>query len=68
MSLHKVVYGATTDGVLASGQRSYKDWLVDRWLEDNCKYPYYHNPGWTITKFIEFESEKDAVNFALRWA
>ncbi len=66
--MHKVIYAHTLDGVLAQYQRSYKDWLVDRWLEDNCKGNYYHSPGWTTEKFIEFEDSKDAVMFALRWS
>lgn len=66
--LHKVVYADTVDGVQAQFQRSYLDHLVDQWLEANCKHSYYHSPGWTTEKFIEFEDDKDAFWFALRWA
>ena len=67
MSLYKVVYAETADGVLAAYQRSYKDWLVDEWLEKYCQSPYYHSPGYLTEKFIEFECERDATMFALRW-
>lgn len=65
--LHKIVYANTVDGVQAIYQRSYKDCLVDEWLTANCKSNYYHGPGWTKEKFIEFEDDKEAVMFALRW-
>lgn len=63
--LHKVVYAHTADDVLAHYQRSYKDHLVDTWLEANCKAPYYHSPGYLKEKFIQFEDDEDAVLFAL---
>ena len=66
--LHKVVYAHTIDGVPASYQRSYKDCLVDAWLEDNCRSPYYRSPGYLREKFIQFEDDEEAVLFALRWA
>lgn len=66
--LHRVVYARTTDGVLAAYQRSYKDHLVDTWLKENCRNPYYHSPGYLEEKFIEFEDDAEAVMFALRWA
>ena len=65
--LHKVKYAVTVDGAMAAYQRSYKDCLVDQWLEDNCKCNYYHSPGYLKEKFIEFEDDKEAVMFALRW-
>ncbi len=65
--MHKVVYDYTSDRVLAQYQRSYKDHLVDEWLKTNCKGNYYHSPGWTTEKFIEFEDGKDAMWFSLRW-
>lgn len=68
LKLHRVVYAKTADGVLAAYQRSYKDHLVDVWLEENCKSPYYHSPGYLTEKFIEFEDDAEAVMFALRWA
>lgn len=68
MTLYKVKYAETADGVLAAYQRSYKDCLVDEWLKTNCKKPYYHSPGYLTEKFIEFESDRDAVMFSLRWA
>ena len=68
MSLHKVKYAETVDGTLAAYQRSYKDVLVDAWLEANCKKPYYHSPGYLTEKFIEFEDDAEAVMFALRWS
>lgn len=66
--LHRVVYARTTGGVQARHQRSYKDWLVDHWLEKNCHCQFYHSPGYLEEKFIEFEDKHDAVMFALRWA
>jgi hypothetical protein len=66
--LHRVVYAKTVDGVQAQYQRSYKDHLVDTWLEDNCKHPYYHSPGYLREKFIEFECDEDAFIFALTWS
>ncbi len=66
--LHKVVYAYTADDVQAFYQRSYKDHLVDAWLEENCKGAYYHSPGYLKEKFIQFEDDADAVLFALRWA
>lgn len=66
--LHKVKYAETIDGVQAQWQISYKDYIVNAWLEENCKNPYYHSPGYLQEKFIEFEDEKEAVMFALRWA
>lgn len=66
--LHRVVYAHTIDGVMAAYQRSYKDRLVDAWLKEHCKNPYYHSPGYLQEKFIEFEDDEEAVLFALRWA
>ena len=66
--LHRVKYADTVDGVRAAYQRSYKDHLVDEWLKDNCKEPYYHSPGYLTEKFIEFECDRDATFFALRWS
>jgi len=65
--LHKVKYADTVDQVQAQYQRSYKDHLVDTWLKDNCRSPYYHSPGYLKEKFIEFEDDREAVMFALRW-
>lgn len=66
--LHKVKYADTVYGVQAQYQRSYLDHKVDEWLEENCKYPYYHSPGYSKEKFIEFVDDKEAVMFALRWS
>mgnify|MGYP000072382702 CR=1 FL=1 len=66
--LHRVVYAQTVDNVNAGYQRSYKDHLVDAWLEANCKHPFYHSPGYLYEKFIEFECDEEAVLFALNWA
>ena len=63
--LHKVVYAKTVDGVQALYQRSYKDHLVDSWLEANCQHPYYHSPGYLKEKFIQFECDEEAALFAL---
>lgn len=65
--LHRVVYAHTVDNVQAMFQRSYKDRLVDTWLKENCRNPYYHSPGYLYEKFIEFEDDEEAVLFALRW-
>jgi hypothetical protein len=66
--LHKVVYAKTVDHVDAFYQRSYLDHLVDAWLEQNCKHPYYHGPGYLKEKFIQFECDEEAFMFALRWS
>ena len=66
--LHKVTYAKTVDNVQAMFQRSYKDALVDTWLNENCQHPYYHSPGYLYEKFIEFEGDREAVMFALKWA
>lgn len=63
--LHRVVYAKTVDGMPAQYQRSYKDHLVDQWLKENCKHPYYHSPGWHKEKSIEFECDVDAAIFRL---
>lgn len=65
--LYKIKYAETVGGVLAAYQRSYQDYLVDEWLAENCKSSYYHSPGYLTEKFIEFEDDKEAVMFALRW-
>lgn len=65
--LYKVVYAKTMDGVQAQWQISYKDYIVNRWLEENCEYPYYHSPGYLTEKFIEFTDEKEALWFSLRF-
>lgn len=66
--LHKVVYAYTVDEVQAFYQRSYKDHLVDVWLKENCRSPYYHSPGYLKEKSIQFEDDEEAVMFALRWS
>ena len=66
--LHKVTYAKTVDNVQAMFQRSYKDALVDTWLNENCQHPYYHSPGYLYEKFIEFEDDREAVMFALKFA
>jgi len=73
--LHRVKYVDTVD-MPAWTQRSYaeqlnelhKDYLVNEWLKENCKGNYYTSPGYLKEKFIEFEDDRDAVMFALRWA
>ena len=65
--LHKIKYADTVDGVQAMFQRSYKDHLVDAWLKENCRHPYYHSPGYMYEKFIEFEDDEEAMWFALRF-
>lgn len=63
--LHKVVYANTVDHVQAFYQRSYKDHLVDAWLKENCRSPYYHSPGYLREKFIHFEDDEEAAMFSL---
>lgn len=65
--LHKVVYADTVDGVQAQWQISYKDYIVNEWLKENCEHRYYHSPGWSFEKFIEFEDNEEAFMFALRF-
>lgn len=66
--LHKVVYAKTVDRVQAQWQISYKDYIVNNWLEENCKHRYYHSPGYLTEKFIEFECDEEAFMFALRFS
>ena len=66
--LYRVDYAETTDGVEARFQRSLLDHQVNQWLEANCKGHYYHSPGWDKKKYIQFEDDRDAVMFALRWS
>ena len=65
--LYKVKYADTVDGVQAQWQISYKDYIVNEWLKENCKHRYYHIPGYLTEKFIEFEDEKEAMWFSLRF-
>lgn len=65
--LHKVTYAKTVDHVQAFYQRSYKDHLVDAWLKENCRSPYYHSPGYLQEKSIQFECDEEAALFALTW-
>lgn len=65
---YKVVYAKTQDGVPAMWQISYLDYKVNEWLKENCKHPYYHGPGYLTEKFVEFEDEKEAMWFSLRFA
>jgi len=67
MALYTVVYHRLETGQLAGHIRSLLDDNVDRWLEENCQGRYYHNPGWTDTKYIQFEDSRDAMWFALRY-
>lgn len=67
MALHTVVYHKLEPGQLAGHIRSLLDHNVDRWLAEHCQGRYYHNPGWTDTKFIQFEDELEAFTFALAW-
>ena len=64
--LHRVVYDRV-EAELTLDQ-SYKDYLVDEWLRANCRYPYYHSPGWHPERSIQFECDEEATLFALRWA
>ena len=65
--LHKVKYADTVDHVDAFYQRSYLDHQVDAWLKENCHSPYYHGPGYLKEKSIQFEDDREAFIFALRW-
>ena len=67
LKLYKVKYADTVDGVQAQWQISYKDYIVNEWLKENCKHRYYHSPGYLTEKFIEFEDEKEALWFSLRF-
>jgi hypothetical protein len=66
--LHKVVYAKTVDGVQAQWQISYKDYIVNEWLKENCRHPCYRSPGYLTEKFIEFEDDEEAFMFALRFS
>ncbi len=67
--LHKVVYDSREkETVMAMYQQTYLDYLVNEWLKENCRHPYYHSPGYLREKFIQFECDEEAFMFALRWA
>lgn len=66
--LHKVTYARTVDKVQAQWQISYKDYIVNQWLEENCRHGYYRSPGYMTVKFIQFECDEDAALFALTFA
>lgn len=66
--LHKVVYYRDPTGIQSQYYYSYKDHLVDEWLKQNCRHPYYHGPGHLPEKSIEFESSEEAMWFALLWS
>jgi hypothetical protein len=66
--LYRVVYDRREhEVVLAVYQYSYKDHLVNAWLDENCQGRCYHSPGYFQEKFIEFEDSQDATVFALKW-
>jgi hypothetical protein len=66
--LHRVDYSRLYDDVNVQYQKSYRDYIVNQWLEDNCKHGYYHSPGYLREKFIQFECDEEALMFALRWS
>lgn len=47
--------------------RKYRFAEMREWLEANCGARYYVAPGWA-TDFVEFEDDRDATAFAMRWA
>lgn len=40
---------------------------VRDWLRSNCQEPFYISPGWAGS-FVEFEDDRDAAYFTLRYA
>lgn len=38
------------------------------WCYENCIAPFYFAPDWQERFFVEFQDDRDAVAFALRWA
>lgn len=65
--LHSVKYADTVDDTEAQYQYSLLDHQVNDWLRDHCKGNYYHSPGWMKEKFIQFEDDRDALLFTLKW-
>lgn len=63
--LHKVVYHRCKNFETWASADLVKS--VNHWLEQHCKNPYYRSPGWHLDLFIEFEDDKEAMLFALRW-
>lgn len=41
---------------------------IRSWCKDNCRAPFYFAPGWQPESFVEFEDDRDAVLFALKWS
>lgn len=50
--------------------------LVRQWVQDNCRDKYYSGVDWDVTtwqvggmnRMYQFENERDAAWFTLRWA
>ena len=40
---------------------------VQVWLEENCQHPFYILPNW-LANGVEFEDDRDATLFVLRWS
>ena len=55
--LHKVNYNP-----------AYTHGEIYYWLKENCRAPFYTGPSWTDTRFVEFEDDRDATAFAMRWS
>jgi hypothetical protein len=67
--LHKVVYSNTVDDLPAYTQNSYKDYLVKKWCKENCKHRFYVNTSnHTTEKFVEFEDDREAFLFKLKFS
>jgi hypothetical protein len=67
--LHKVVYSNTVDNLPAYTQTSYKDFLVKKWCKENCKHKFYINTSnHTTEKFVEFEDDREAFLFKLKFS
>jgi len=45
-----------------------KNFDLRYWCNAKCQARFYESPSWTKECFVEFEDDKDAVLFALRWA
>lgn len=53
--------------IVRKENRIYGNGEMRDWLESNCQHRFYNMPPW-IENGIEFEDDRDAMMFALRWS
>ena len=64
--LHRVTYGYGT--FREKYEWNLKDRNIRAWCDEHCYAPFYFHAGYTNEKFVQFEDDKDAMLFALKWA